>query len=452
MGERLPPVVVSAGGVVQQQQQQQQEWMELEPGECRSFHWPDFQREALLVVSFPPSLSPSLSPSSPPIGGMRYLWSGGIDIGALSDLPVIVRPHRRPPSLPPSLSSSRIVRVRVELGEEDEEDGGEEEGGGGALTVTLGELSHPRYSLGEEREEEEDEELEEEEEEEEEEKEDEEEDDLPLLWLENRSELTVYYGQEGREEEDALPPFHAQALGWDHPLLSSYWGEEGMEGGMAAGGGEGEETFRVRLTLVPPTSQFRRMTDSYVSISPDAVGTMHVLELPVTRERRGVRERGSAMSEEGRKGVVIEVTADGPSKILKVVNAFPSPLSSSPSPYRRPGTSSSISKGSRGGPPPLSPSSAAAVQHQPHQQQQARGRRRGRRWERKEGSCGAGEGGGELWRVRLALPAVLVSVVDETPEEVLMLGLENLVWQALKEGGKEDGGGKGVGLHTRLTI
>jgi hypothetical protein len=379
----------------------------LRPGEARPFHWPDYRRPALLVVSFPSSddtvateqgeEAEAEGPREPPHEGMRYLWSGGIDIGAISDLPLVVRPHRTttPASAAAASASSRLVRVRVELGgEEGEHEGGQQAEVEGAMAVTLAEVPSPRYSLqaapaavavavagvgapttalpapsalvaA----------------------------DLPLIWLENRSDLTVYYAQAGAAglEEEGLPPQHMQALGWDHVAAAAAASSGGSD---MFGGEEEEDPFRVRLTLFPPQSPYRRMTAAYATVSPDAVGSVYSLELPAPPP-----SSSSASASEAPRGVLIEVTVDGPSKVLRLLNA------GTPATRRRAlSGSASASAGD-----PLARSSGL-----------------GEVGLRQRAQAGRGD---FTFRARVACPALVVSVVDDTPEEVLVLGLADVVLQ-----------------------
>ncbi len=401
----------------------------LRPGEARPFHWPDYRRAALLVVSFPSSSAKATeeeeeeeggeeveeggTAASTAVGqggGTRYLWSGGIDIGAISDLPLVVRPHRPSLSSTPAAAAgpSRVIRVRVELGGEE----GEHVGNGspanqaqeveGAMAVTLAEVPSPRYSLqtapapaparpsalaaA----------------------------DLPLIWLENRSDLTVYYAQAGAAEleEEGLPPQHMQALGWDHVVAAS--GAPTTTADIFGGGEEEEDPFRVRLTLFPPQSPYRRLTAAYATVSPDAVGSVYSLELPAAP---------SLASAESPRGALIEVTVDGPSKVLRLLNAGGGAATATTASSRRRGLSGS------GGRDLLETSSGL--------------REVGRRQQQEGGGAGAGD---FVFRARVAFPALVVSVVDDTPEEVLVLGLGNVVLQVGERGWLEGRGRQSV--HT----
>jgi hypothetical protein len=218
--------------------------------------------------------------------------------------------------------------------------------------------------------------------------------DLPLIWLENRSDLTVYYAQAGAAEleEEGLPPQHMQALGWDHVVAAS---SAPATTDIFGGGEEEEDPFRVRLTLFPPQSPYRRLTAAYATVSPDAVGSVYTLELPAP-----------SASAEPPRGALIEVTVDGPSKVLRLLNAGGGGAAATASSRRR-GLSGS-------GRDPLETSSGL--------------REVGRRQQQ------AGAATGDfVFRARVACPALVVSVVDDTPEEVLVLGLADVVLQVREE-------------------
>jgi len=412
LGARVPPIAPATG---KGEAGEQKFMMELVPGESRPLHWPNFRLQSLLVLSFPPSHFPAISDTLPTEGtarNVRYSSSGGIDIAALSDTPVIIRPSVPSPSFSASAPLPRLVRVQVALGEEDEE----EEDVEAALSISLREIRRPRYALiegthgnmeegeesgrrrgGEEKEEDGE--------------------GAPLLWLENRSSVTVWYGQAGGEVEDALPPAHAQIVGWDHPLPSSWEGHgaDGGEGGALADG-EGDRMCHVRLSLAPPTSSLRRTTASTVIVSPGAVGSSRTLEIPASGGASGTRGR------EGAHSVTVQVVMNGPAKILRVLDLVPS-----------------------SSPPPSSTkaSSLSSLRHRGHDKT-----RRSVGTDLQLSPSGRKEKMRDVLRMRLALPAVILSLVDDTPEEVLVLGLEDVVAQAVKGGGEEGRGG----LRSRLTV
>ena len=56
----------------------------LEPQTGSPLHWPDFQREPVLLVSFPDEEQAA------------WTWSAGVDIGSISDFPLVIRPVEKP--------------------------------------------------------------------------------------------------------------------------------------------------------------------------------------------------------------------------------------------------------------------------------------------------------------------------------------------------------------------
>jgi len=349
----------------------------LSPFSCIPFHWPDFQRDGVLQISFPQE--------------ENYLWSGGIDISQISELPLVIRPNKR---LRKSSSMDlRVVRVKVELGlwhdssSDASSHGKASSASTGTMLVSLSEVPQPHYSLSfnsrnasgfsrlpadhgavchspv-----------------------DTEDGDGPSIVLENCSEVNIYVAQANCSEEDVLPPYTGRCFGWDRTAF-------------AAHELEASNPFQIRVARYPSTDS--RAAACSGLISPDEVGA--VFNLPIDSPLLNMTllgRSGRCGSRQSLAGVTAEVCAEGAG--TRVLRFKTSTDDDGDDQRRKRRDRSLVSLPWKDG---------------------GRGRVRAK----SPGLTDLDGTESSSTRLRLRVPSLTVSVVDETPEELLVLGLSDVV-------------------------